>query len=129
MTRTISGTLTPNSPLLLARPISMWIGFANAFVAALVSFKLLPADDVQTAYWMAGINAVFALIAAWAVRPFPIPLLSTAFVSLGTIAIAYGTHVTGNQIGVLNGLLVMAGAMFTYTQVSPEPAIDPAVIK
>lgn len=119
--------MTPNSPRLLGREISFWVGIVNALLAALLGMKWLDWSPENTALVLTAVNAVAAVIAAIATRPFPVPLLSAALVAVLTCAAGFGLDITNDQVGLWNALLVAVWSAYTRTQNSPEPSIDPAV--
>ena len=115
----------PNSPKLLIREIMFWVGAVNALVALLVSMKWLDWSPEQTSGVLAAINAVFAVIGALATRPFPVPLLTGAMTAILTMGAGFGLHITDEQVGMWNALLVTVFGALASLRTSPEPAIDP----
>lgn len=117
--------MSPNSPKLLGREIVLWLGVINAVVGALVGMKLVHWSPEQMSLTLSAIGAMFAVVAAFAVRPFPVPLLSTALVATLTMAAGFGLNITSDSVAMLNTVLIAAAAFFTRSQVSPEPILDP----
>lgn len=120
-------TVSPNSPKLLGREITAWIGVANAAVAVLVTQKFVSWSPEQTSLVLSLITAVFAVIAAIAVRPFPVPVLSGLLTAVLTLAAGFGFNITDEQVGIWNALLVGVMGLVMSTRTSPEPKIDPFV--
>jgi len=120
-------TVSPNSPKLLGREITAWIGVANASVAVLVTQKFVSWSPEQTSLVLSLITAVFAVIAAIAVRPFPVPVLSGLLTAVLTLAAGFGFSITDEQVGIWNALLVGVMGLVMSTRTSPEPKIDPLV--
>lgn len=117
--------MKPNSPLLLVREVMFWLGAINALIAVLVSMKWVSWSPDQTTWVLAAINAVFAVLGAIAVRPFPVPLLTGAMTALLTMAAGFGLTISEEQIGMWNAFLVTVFSALASMRTSPEPAIDP----
>lgn len=117
----------PNSPKLLGREVMLWLAVIHALVAALVGMKWVSASPEQVSYWLAAIDAVFAVLGAIAVRPFPVPLLAGALTAIGTVLAAHGIPITQDQVSLWNVVLFSVFAFLTSERVSPEPKIDPLV--
>lgn len=117
--------VSPNSPKLLGREVMLWIAVAHALIGALVGMKWISATPEQVSYWLAAIDAVFAVLGAIAVRPFPVPLLAGALSAIGTVMAAHGLSITDDQVTMWNMVIFSVFAFFTSQRVSPEPKIDP----
>lgn len=117
--------MKPNSPMLLIREVMFWLGAFNALIAVLVSMNWVDWTPEQTAWTLSAINAVFAVIGAIAVRPFPVPLLTGAMTAILTMAAGFGLSITDEQVGMWNALLVTVFGALASMRTSPEPAIDP----
>jgi hypothetical protein len=104
------------------REPALWLG-ALAAALNLATGLGLPVSTVQTGLINAGVAAALALAAAWAVRPFPVPLLVGAVNGALALGIGFGLHVTSGQVGLIDAVIVAGAALLLRSQVSPAPAL------
>jgi hypothetical protein len=83
------------------REPALWLGALAAALNLATGFGL-PVSTVQTGLINAGVAAALALAAAWAVRPFPVPLLVGAVNGALALGIGFGLHVTSGQVGLID---------------------------
>lgn len=104
------------------REPALWLGVLAAVLNLATGFGL-PVSTAQTGLINAGVAAVLALVAAWAVKPFPVPLLVGAVNAGLALGIGFGLHITSGQVGLIDAVIVAAAAVFLRSQVSPAPAL------
>lgn len=101
---------------------ALWLGVLAAVLNLGTGFGL-PVSTTQTGLINAGVAAVLALVAAWAVRPFPVPLLVGAVNAVAALGIGFGLHVTSGQVGLIDAVIVAGAALVLRSQVSPARAL------
>lgn len=104
---------------ILGREPALIVGVVNAAImfAGTLGFPFL--SDVQAGALVLVVNAISAVIVAWATRPLSPAVFSYAVSTLISLGVAYGFTLTDAQIAGINGLIVPMLALLTRGQVSP----------
>lgn len=105
---------------IFGREPTLWIAVINSVVMMGATLGLRWLDNEQAGLIVAGINAVFAAVNAWAVRPISVPVFTYAATSLLSVGAAYGFSVTPEQLAGINSTLVVVLSLITRGQVSPQ---------
>jgi hypothetical protein len=93
-------------------------------VVALVAGMIPALTTTEAGAINAAAAAVLALVAAWAVKPFPVALLIGAFNTLAALAIAFypHLHLDQNWVGLADAVIAAAFGVWMRMHVSPAPA-------
>jgi hypothetical protein len=96
------------------------IAVLNAAVlgAATLGFRWL--DNEQAGLIVAGINALFAAVNAYAVRPVSPAVFTYAASAIVSILISYGLTITPEQLVSINAIMVATLGLITRGQVTPQ---------
>lgn len=101
------------------REPAFWVGVLEALIALLVTFNLSGLSTEQAGLWVAVIVAVGGLATAWATRDTALAALVAVVKAALVLGVAYGLHVTQEQIGLIAALVTTFGAGWLRTQTSP----------
>jgi CHASE2 domain-containing sensor protein len=104
---------------IFGREPAFWVGVLEALIAVLVTFKIDGLSQEQAGFWIAVIVAVGGLLTAWATRDTALAALVAVVKALLVLGVAYGLHVTEEQIGLIAALVTTVGAGWLRTQTSP----------
>ena len=100
-------------------------GFVQSLLALLVGLGLSLTAG-QTGALEAGTTAVLALVAAVAVRPFPVAALTGALSAVATVLVAFGVHhVSSAEISSLNAVIVSVLSLVLRGHVTPTVPLVP----
>jgi hypothetical protein len=110
---------------IFGREPAIWLGVIAAALNLAVGFGL-PVTTVQTGLINAAVAGVLAVVAAVAVRPFPVPLLIGAVNAALALGIGFGAPISSGVVGMLDALIVAVAAVVLRSQVSPlTPPVAP----
>lgn len=104
---------------MLGRHPTLWIALINVVIMGAATLGLRWLDNDQAGLIVAAINAVAGAATAWATRPIQPAVFTYAVGSLVAVFVAYGMHVTPEQLAALNSIVVSVLAFLTYGNVSP----------
>lgn len=105
---------------------TLWIAVANAAVMLIGTFGLRFLDNEQAELIVVVINAIFAAINAWAVRPISPVVFTYAVGAILALAASYGFAVPPETVASLNAFVITVLALLARGQVTPQ---DTAVSK
>lgn len=105
---------------LLGREPTLWIAVISSLVILLGTFGFHLLTGQQAALIVVAINAVFAAINAFAVRPISPVAFTYAIGSIVAVAGAYGLNLSIETVAALNAAVVPMLALLTRGQVSPQ---------
>lgn len=100
----------------------------NSLIALLVSFGL-DLTQVQVAAASTIATGVLAAITAILTRPFIVSVLTGAVTTVLTAGVAFGLHLSGDQIGTAVTMLSVVLALVLRANVSPAGAVQPGAFK
>ncbi len=103
------------------REPAFYVGVIEAVIALLVTFKLDGLSQEQAGLWIAVAVAVGGAITAWATRDTALAALVAVVKASLVLAVAYGLHVSDEQIGLIAAAVTTIGAGWLRTQTSPVP--------
>ncbi|MGW4476817.1 hypothetical protein ACWENQ_44800 [Nonomuraea sp. NPDC004354] len=106
---------------IFGREPALWLSLIQTAVALAVGLGLSLTGD-QVGLINGAAAAVLALIAAFAVRPFPVPLLMGAIQALLALAVGFGLELTGEQVGLANAAAAALVGFILRMHVEP---VDP----
>lgn len=104
---------------IFGRDPAFWVGVIEAAIAVLVTFKLHGLSNEQAGLWVAAIVALGGVLTAWTTRDTMLAALVAFVKGLLVLGVAYGLHVTQEQIGLIAALVTTFGAGWLRTQTSP----------
>lgn len=104
---------------IFGRDPAFWVGVIEAVIAVLVTFRLDGLSNEQAGLWIAAVVAVGGLLTAWTTRDTVLAWLVAVVKALLVLGVAYGLHVTEEQIGLIAALVTTVGAGWLRTQTSP----------
>jgi hypothetical protein len=104
---------------ILGREPTLWIALASQAVVLIGTFGLDIINGEQAALIVVAINAVFAAINAFAVRPVSPVAFTYAVGAIVAVAASYGLELTIEQTAAISALTVGTLALLTRGQVSP----------
>ncbi len=104
---------------ILGREPTLWIALISQAVVLLGTFQLKFITGEQAALIVAAINALFAAINAYAVRPVSPVAFTYAVGAIVAVAASYGLELPIETVGAISALTVGTLALLTRGQVSP----------
>ncbi len=104
---------------ILGREPTLWIALISQAVVLLGTFQLKFINGEQAALIVAAINALFAAINAYAVRPVSPVAFTYAVGAIVAVAASYGLELPIETVGAISALTVGTLALLTRGQVSP----------
>jgi hypothetical protein len=104
---------------ILGREPTLWIALLSQAIVLIGTFGLDLINGQQAALIVVAINAVFAAINAYAVRPVSPVAFTYAVGSIVAVATAYGLELGIETVAGLNSITIAALALLTRGQVSP----------
>jgi ABC-type Co2+ transport system permease subunit len=104
---------------IFGRDPAFWVGVIEAFIALLVTFKFSGLTNEQAGLWIALVIAIGAVLSAWTTRDTVLAALVSAVKAALVVGVAYGLHITQEQIGLIAGLITVVGSGWLRTQTSP----------
>lgn len=110
---------------LFGREPALWLGLIETTLAVVVALAWHLTGE-QVGLINAAAAAVVGLLAAVAVRPFPVPLLLGAVRAVLGLAVGFGLALTGEQVGLLNAAAAALVAVIMRVHVEPTAAPAPA---
>jgi hypothetical protein len=104
---------------ILGREPTLWIALLSQAIVLIGTFGLDILNGQQAALIVVAINAIFAAINAYAVRPVSPVAFTYAVGSIVAVATAYGLELGIETVAGLNSITIAALALLTRGQVSP----------
>jgi hypothetical protein len=104
---------------IFGREPALWLTLIQTALAVAVGLGLTMTGD-QMGLVNAAAAAVLGVVAAFAVRPFPVPLLMGAIQALLALAVGFGLHLDGTQVGLLNAAAAAVVGFIMRMHVSPS---------
>lgn len=108
---------------ILGREPALWLTLVQTALALAVGLGLTVTGE-QVGLINAAAGAVLALIAAVAVRPFPVPLLMGAIQALLALGVGFGLDLSAEQVGMVNAAAAALVGFILRMHVSPVEARD-----
>jgi hypothetical protein len=108
---------------ILGREPALWLTLIQTVVALAVGLGLAVTGE-QVGLINAAAAAVLALIAAVAVRPFPVPLLMGAISALLALGVGFGLALSPEQVGLANAGVAALVGFILRMHVSPAESRD-----
>lgn len=105
---------------LFGREPTLWIGWIGQAILLLGTLQLHLLSGDQAALAVVALNAVFAAINAWAVRPMSPVVFTYAAGSLIALAGSYGLHIPIETVAAINAVVVSTLVLLSRGQVSPQ---------
>jgi hypothetical protein len=102
----------------LGREPALWLSLVQTLLALAVGLGLT-LSGAQVGLINGAAAAVLALVAAVAVRPFPVPLLMGATSALLDLGVGFGLPLTAAQVGLANGAIAALVGFILRMHVSP----------
>ena len=106
---------------ILGREPTLWIAMANSVVMLIGSLGLGLLTGSQAPVLVVAINAVFAAINAYQVRPISPVAFTYAIGSIVAVLASYNLNIPDGTVGAINALVIPILALITRNQVSPIP--------
>ncbi|WP_030506380.1 hypothetical protein [Microbispora rosea] len=106
---------------ILGREPALWLSLIQTVIALAVGLGLSITGE-QVGLINGAAAAVVALVAAVAVRPFPVPLLMGAIQALLALGVGFGLDLSPEQVGLVNGALAALVGFIMRMHVSPATA-------
>lgn len=118
--------MTANSKILGREP-ALWFALLGSVIVLLGTLGFHALTGEQAGLIVGAINAAAAILTALTTRPIS-PSVFTGFVAaLAAVAMSYGLHVTPEQLGMVNFIVLNGLALLTRGQISPtETAVTNA---
>jgi len=108
---------------IFGREPALWLTLIQTAIALAVGLGL-PVTGDQVGLINAAAAAVLALVAAVAVRPFPVPLLMGAIQALLALAVGFGLALSPEQVGLVNAAAAALVGFILRMHVSPAESRD-----
>ncbi|GAA0969670.1 hypothetical protein GCM10009555_017220 [Acrocarpospora macrocephala] len=106
---------------IFGREPALWLTLIQTVVALAVGLGLNVTGE-QVGLINAAAGAVLALVAAVAVRPFPVPLLMGAIQAAIALGVGFGLALDGGQVGLVNAAAAALVGIVLRMHVSPVEA-------
>ena len=104
---------------IFGREPTLWLAALSSFIVIVGTFGLDLLNGQQAALLVVAINAVFAAINAYAVRPISPVAFTYAIGALVSLGALYGIVIPDATLAAVNGLVVPLLALLARGQVSP----------
>ncbi|MFI7707591.1 hypothetical protein [Nonomuraea sp. NPDC049480] len=104
---------------ILGREPALWLTLIQTVLALAVGIGL-PVSGEQVGLINGAAAAVLALVAAFAVQPFPVPLLMGAIQALIALAVGFGLGLGAEQVSLLNAAAAALVGFIMRMHVSPS---------
>lgn len=104
---------------IFGREPALWLTLIQTALAVAVGLGL-DVSGGQMGLINAAAAAVLALVAAFAVRPFPVPLLMGAIQALLAMAVGFGLDLDATQVGLLNAAAAAVVGFIMRMHVEPS---------
>lgn len=111
---------------LFGREPALWLSLIQTAVALAVGLGLALTGE-QVGLVNAAASAVLALVAAVAVRPFPVPLLMGAIQAALALGVGFGLDLSAEQVGLVNAGAAALVGFILRMHVSPVESDHPGV--
>lgn len=105
---------------LFQREPTLWINVINAVVILVGTLGLQVISGEQAVLMVVVINAIFAAINAWTVRPISPAVFTYAVGAIIALAASYGLSVPIETVAAINVTVIAVLGLLTRGQVSPE---------
>ncbi|MEU8362309.1 hypothetical protein AB0C27_40455 [Nonomuraea sp. NPDC048882] len=105
---------------ILGREPALWLTLIQTTVALAIGFGLTITGE-QVGLINAAASAVLALVAALAVRPFPVPLLMGTIQAMLVLAVGFGLALSPEQVGLVSAAVAGLVGFILRMHVSPAP--------
>lgn len=102
------------------REPTLYLAVINAIVIIVGTLGLKVISGEQAALIVTVINAIFAAVNAWAVRPISPAVFTYAIASILALLGSYGLQLPVETVAAINATIVPVLALLTRGQVSPE---------
>jgi uncharacterized membrane protein len=102
------------------REPTLWIAIINAAVILIGTLGLKFVSGDQAALIVVVINAIFAALNAYAVRPISPVVFTYAVGAIVALASSYGLNIPTETVAALNVLVITVLALIARGEVSPE---------
>lgn len=106
-------------PKIFGREPTLWVAGLNAviMIVGTIGLKLINAD--QAGLFVVVVNALFACVNAFAVRPISPVTFTYAIGSIVALFGSYGAHLPAETVAQINAAVIPALALLTRGQVTP----------
>lgn len=108
---------------IFGREPALWIAVIAAALSLAVTFKLPGLGAGNATAIVAVLNAGAAIVMAWQTRPIAPSLYTGFFTTLAVLAAGYGLHVTQEQLGAVE--LVVVSVLTLVARGHITPVADP----
>jgi hypothetical protein len=105
---------------IFGREPTLWIGFIGQAILLVGTFGLHMLNGQQAALIVVALNALFAAINAYAVRPISPAIFTYAVGSVVAVVGAYGLTIPIETVAGINALVISALVLMTRGQVAPQ---------
>jgi hypothetical protein len=96
------------------------IAVLNAIVLGIATLGFRFLDNEQAGLIVAAINALFAAVNAYSVRPISPAVFTYAASAIVSVIVSYGFTITPEQLISINAIMVATLGLITRGQVSPQ---------
>lgn len=104
---------------IFGREPAFWVGVIEALIALLVTFNLPGLSNEQAGVIVALVIAAGGAVSAWATKDTALAALVAVVKAALVVGVAYGLHISQEQIGLVAGLVTVVGSGWLRTQTSP----------
>jgi hypothetical protein len=108
---------------ILGREPTLWLATISSVILLVGTFGLHLLNGEQASLIVVAVNAIFAAINAWAVRPISPIAFTYAVASILAVAGAYGLHLSIETVAAINAAIVPFLALASRGQVSPQDTV------
>jgi hypothetical protein len=105
---------------IFGREPTLVIAVLNAVVLGVATLGFRFLDNDQAGLIVAAINALFAAVNAYAVRPMSPAVFTYAASAVVSVFVSYGFTITPEQLVSINAIMVATLGLITRGQVSPQ---------
>lgn len=104
---------------IFGREPTLWLAFINAGIVILGTIGLKAINQEQAGLFVVVLNAVFAAVNAFAVRPISPVTFTYAIGSIVALAGSYGLQLPAETVAAINTAVIPVLALLSRGQVTP----------
>lgn len=105
---------------LFGREPTLWIAALNAAIMIVGTVGLHAISSEQAGLFVVVVNAIFAAVNAWAVRPISPVTFTYAIGAIVALMASYGLNLPTETVAAINMAVIPALALLSRGQVSPQ---------
>lgn len=104
---------------IFGREPAIYIGAIEAIIALLVTFNFSGLSNAQAGVIVALVVAIGGLVTAFATKDALLAAITGVVKAALIVGVAYGLHISQEQMGLVLGIVAALGAAYVRTQTAP----------